>query len=177
MNIIPILLLSLSLPGCAQETKICINYPDIDLIDQVTDFPVVVNLKSTFTDEDILKAQEAIEEWNDAVGETVFVLNTNPDVSKDGCGYVDVETFTLPDKTFGITWHSDCSAIIKITNTNNDVHEYFKEVLMHELGHAIGLHHENYDYTSIMYRYVDDHRLKLSENSIDYIWQVMHCFQ
>lgn len=149
-----------------------------------TSFPIIVSPDSTFTKVDIASAYAAIEIWNGAVGQKVFVLHpgllqqkislegvemSHAELQAPWVGYCPVVSHDTLDGRLGRIWRGGC---LLDKNRMKDSTTYVM-VIVHELGHALGFTHD-VDISSIMYAQVDQSDKKFMTHHLDTVRDMMN---
>lgn len=129
------------------------------------DFPIMLHVDmSNVSEKQFKNFENAVKEWNEEVGgTTVFSikkLNSLSDL-KNVCNAIKVTREEIHDKesvpkewdAYHRGWTDKfgryCKAVIVFDDDVSD--DWFKLIMVHELGHGLGLAHDEGDYFSIMY--------------------------
>lgn len=126
-----------------------------------TSFPVRVSPDNTFDEFDSAILQVAVDRWNDVVGAEVFIIVPNvllEDHTLEGIeisrkelphplvGYCPTVPYNTLEGRLGRIWRAGC-LIDRSRIRSSDI---YVRTVIHELGHALGLRHDNHK-ASVMF--------------------------
>lgn len=159
------------------ESKInCDNIGEHNTENQQTNFPVKIYLAEEFAQNEIDAMYDAINLWNDEVGQTVFSPVIENDEKNIECGYVYVVRLLEPTEYVGFATWDSCNAIVSIYKPQIFYGPKFTAVFAHELGHTLNLEHDEEDHTSIMYPTLwDVHMQEIKPHHIKHVYEAMNC--
>lgn len=157
---------------------------------QPSDFPLSLVVDRQLSPERQNALQQAVLEWNRAVGAQVFTIDREIDWYDnellhpiDSTVYAmqsDLPDSSLPEQTLGLCilqspyCHIEHARIFIDVATNDDD---ARLVWKHELGHALGLSHDPWQ-PSIMWRYATTSGDRIMENDLNYIrWEMTRDYQ
>lgn len=161
-----IALLLLLVSACADSHEVYITTPDECSVEydlrhrfQPTKFPRLITVDPELPPETTASVFVAMERWNSGMNAEVFHVTVAEPSSHDEIKIIRMKKWA--DHRGGSTWWNADRAIIEIREDwigppNID------PLVVHELGHALNLFHENDDRDSWMH---NPHGTKLSEHS------------
>lgn len=185
-----LLALFLCLVGCAASTPPLYSgvyhHGDCVAVWQANEFPLEVVVDRRFSPERQLALQEAVTEWNTAVGTPVFTITREID-------WYDTEIFARREHTIYVvlndlpnTWLGVCSLEWSDCRSHNALIGFDVAspdwgatlIFEHELGHALGLMHDDHWTPSIMYPYVLESGGRILDDDLNYVrWETTHGYQ
>ena len=155
-----IIVILLCLSGCYQSLNVvnstswCVDEYVRNHDKQQIDFPITVFIDKEMDLEDQEAVIIAAATWNKTMNAPIFIPIVSDRV-KDRmlCSTVWVSNLDITAKHVGYAWWNACSADCRLRYSlvNRDL---AIKVMIHELGHALNLRHEDDD-ESIMYDYVN----------------------
>jgi hypothetical protein len=142
----------------------CVEYQPPDLLEPTPRaFPVEVLIDTNTSNHNISLILDAIDAWNTRIGEEILYATISADLAgmHGMCNYTTVTTnVNLQDPLIGLTTYGPCAAdhvdIETMDIPGNDTMACFftdlvvTQIAIHELGHVLGLPHEQ-DPKSVMY--------------------------
>lgn len=148
-------------------------------------FPISVVVDSRLTPARQVAVQNAVIRWNAEVGFTVFTVDRIIDVMDTEWlhphpGTVYIDQWDIEDR--GLTVLAGQAVLVYVPGTCSVHHAFvsidtaapneFADLIMaHELGHALGLSHDEWQ-PSLMYPYYDTSGNRILDDDISYIeWQ------
>ena len=157
-----LLLTAISIPGCLKRQAVPLDGGHIIKHDMESywhpdSFPIKVYIHSKDRIEFVQGMETAVNVWNNAIGVQVFEakrMDFTETLPKD-CGWV--ASIVVPDLENAGYWRGRyypnsseiCHGQISIRPTVKD--DNITKVFIHELGHSLGLAHDEGDKRSIMY--------------------------
>lgn len=169
----------LALMGCGDEpateesapaiAECLVYYGDLDRTWLPTGFPVEVVIDTRVRNDHVALVLDAIDMWNDQLNtELLFATITEDTYAMHGeCNFVTITTKSrLPDLDVGLTTYGRCAAdhVDILTSPPLSAQE-IRNIAAHELGHVLGVPHDDTDPTSIMYPEVSAGFRFISERS------------
>lgn len=159
---------------------------------QSSDFPLHIAVDRRLSPERQDALQEAVLEWNEAAGATVFTIDRfidwyDREYMHRAQGWIYILVGDLPDiiehgvvnhlQGFcDLDWHTpDCTdrnalITLDVAVPNADAMLVFK----HELGHALGLEHDNWQ-PSIMWPYARESGNRILPDDLNFVhWEMTH---
>lgn len=133
-------------------------------------FPVEIVIDTRIDNQLVAVILDAIDLWNSHLGYEVLYATVTEDLygMHGDCNFATVTTRPMLPRmdSLGLTTHGECAANhVDLLEDTTLTERELLTLAAHELGHVLGLPHEDFDSTSLMYPVLLSHEMSISERS------------